>query len=159
MHAGWYRQSWKQNNHFNINKSMKTNRLISIVVIFVIAGCFSTELVAQEAIKALVKRCETMNNVDVNIVRRKNKDSKELNRSIINISFNNNEALVQEIVAAFNKDRNAADEEMENRSNGKVNNLTLRFGQTRYSFTQSNNGDASISVIEQEEFRWRGRDK
>lgn len=127
---------------------MKTNRIMVVMAILLIAGCFSTELVAQEAIKALVKRCETMNNVNISIVRNKNKDTKEVSRSITSIDFSNNDALTKEFVAAFEKERNQADQEMENRSNGKVNSLYYTFGNTTYSFSVNEDGRVSVSVIE-----------
>lgn len=134
---------------------MKTSRLFAVAILL-IAGSLSINVSAQEALKAVVKKCETMESVSINIVRNKDKGTKELTRSIINISFSNNEALVKEFVAAFNKDREQADQEIENRENGKINRLMLKFGNTRYSFSQEDTGSGSISVIENgdNEFKW-----
>ncbi|MDH6306505.1 putative membrane-anchored protein [Parabacteroides sp. PF5-5] len=126
---------------------MKTKRLI-VVAILLIAGSLSTELFAQDAIKALVQKCENMENVNVNIVRNRNKETRKVERTITSISFSNNEALVNEFIAAFNKDKEMTDQEIENRSNGKVNNIFYRFGNTSYSFTQGEEGSGSISIIE-----------
>lgn len=129
---------------------MKTNRLIAAVILLA-AGSMTMHVSAQEAIKAIIKKCESMENVNMNTVRNKDSQTKKLTRSIVNINFSNNEALAKEVIAAFNKDREAADQEMENRQNGKVNNLMLKFGDTRYSFSQGKEGHVSISVIERED--------
>lgn len=125
---------------------MKTKQLIAVLVLF-IAGGFSMDLSAQETLKALVVKCENMENVNVNIVRNKDKETKKVSRVITSISFSNNDALVKEILAAFNRDKDVADQEIENRSNGRVNNLFYRFGSTSYSFSEDGNGSGSLSVI------------
>ena len=126
---------------------MNTNRLIVVLILF-IAGCFSMELSAQEALKALVKKCENMGNVNLSIVRNKNKETKKVTQVITGISFNNNEALVKEILAAFNNDKDMADQEIEDRTNGRINSLFYSFGSTSYSFSVDENGNGSLSVID-----------
>ncbi|MDR2919154.1 MAG: DUF5024 domain-containing protein [Tannerella sp.] len=125
---------------------MKTSQLI-VVLVLLVAGCFSMDLSAQETLKALVKKCENMENVNVNIVRNKDKTTRKVSKVITSISFSNNEVLVKEILAAFNKDKDMADQEIENRSNGRVNNLFYRFGSVSYSFSEDGNGSGSLSVI------------
>lgn len=126
---------------------MKTSQLIAVLALF-IAGSFSMDLSAQETLKALVKKCENMENVNVSIVRNKDKTTRKVSQVITSISFSNNEELAKEILAAFNKDKDVADQEIENRSNGRVNNLFYRFGSTSYSFSEDGNGGGSLSVID-----------
>lgn len=126
---------------------MKTNWLIVVLILF-IAGCFSTDLSAQETLKALVKKCENMENVDLSIVRNKDEKTRKVTQVITGISFNNNEALVKEILDAFNKDKAMADQEIESKKGGKVSSLFYRFGSTSYSFSEKGTGGGSLSVIE-----------
>lgn len=127
---------------------MKTKSLL-VTAILLIAGSLSG-LSAQETLKALVKKCESMENVNVNMVRSRNKETKQLERNITTISFSNNQALVNEIVAAFEKDKDLADQEIENRSGGKVTNMFYRFGNASYSFSQNEEGGGSLSIIERD---------
>ncbi len=130
---------------------MKKKSLI-LIAIMLIAGSISTEVFAQEAIKALVKKCENMQNVNINIVRSRNKDTKKLERVVKNISFSNDKILADEFIAAFEKDREMADKEIENMSNGKLDNLFYRFGNSSYSFSyDKEGGSVSITVIERED--------
>lgn len=125
---------------------MKTSQLITVLVLF-IAGGFSMDLSAQEALKALVKKCENMENVNVSIVRNKDKTTRKVSQVMTGVSFSNNEALVKEILAAFNQDKDMADQEIEDRSNGRVKSLYYSFGSTSYSFSEDGNGGGSLSVI------------
>jgi hypothetical protein len=126
---------------------MKTRNLI-VAAILLLTGSLATDLYAQETLKALMKKCENMENVDVDVVRSRNKETKKLERVVTEISFKNNQTLVNEIIAAFEKDREMADKEIEEKSNGKIKELFYRFGDNSYSFTQRDNGGGSISVIE-----------
>ncbi|MDR1203802.1 MAG: DUF5024 domain-containing protein [Tannerellaceae bacterium] len=136
---------------------MKTRNLIAVAILL-ITGSLATDLFAQETLKALVKKCENMENVSVNVVRNRNKETREMQRAITNISFNSNQALVNEFIAAFDKDKEMADQEIENKSNGKITNIFYRFGDVSYSFTQGDNGGASISVMENNDRKKRERE-
>lgn len=129
---------------------MKAKNVI-VVAILLIAGSFSTEVFAQETLKALVKKCETMENVNINVVRNRDKETRKMKRMIVNISFNNNPALLKEFIDAFEKDKEMADQEISNSANGKITNMFYRFGNVSYSFSQNEGGGGSISVIEKEE--------
>lgn len=126
---------------------MKTNRLIAILFL-IVTGMFFMDLSAQEALKALVKRCESMKDVNVNIVKNKDKNTRKVRQVITSVSFKNNPGLVKDILDAFNKDKDMADQEIENRSNGRTNNLFYKFGSTSYSFSENEEGAGSLSVIE-----------
>ena len=126
---------------------MKTNRLF-ITVVLIITGSFFMNISAQEALKAIVKKCESMDNVNLNIVRNRDKETKKVTRVITSINFKDNEALKKEILSAFEKDRDMADKEIENRQSGRISNMFFRFGQVSYSFSESESGMFSLSVIE-----------
>ena len=128
---------------------MKTKSLI-VAAIFLVVGSFSMDMFAQDALKALVQKCENMENVNVNVVRSRNKETRKLERLVTSISFSDNQALVNEFIAAFNKDKDMADQEIENRSGGKITNVFYIFGDRSYSFSQDDDGSASITVIERE---------
>ena len=66
----------------------------------------------------------------------------------MNVEFNDNESLKKEILAAFEKDRVNADREVEDRKNGKVRELMLRFGSSSYSYSERSDKRFSFSVVE-----------
>ena len=126
---------------------MKTNRLF-ITVVLIITGSFFMNISAQEALKAIVEKCESIDNVTVSIVRDRNKETKKVTRVITSINFKDNEALKKEILSAFEKDRDMADQEIENRQSGRISHMFFRFGQSNYTFTESEDGTFSFSVLE-----------
>jgi hypothetical protein len=129
---------------------MKTRHLIAAAILL-ITGSLSADLSAQETLKALVKKCESMDNVNTSVVRNRNKQTKKLEKEIISLNFSNNQALVNEFIAAFEKDKLMADKEIEGTNNGRKT-LFYRFGDTSYSFSQLNEGSASVSVIQKDEY-------
>jgi len=126
---------------------MKTNRLF-ITVVIILVGSFFVNISAQDALKAIAKKCENMENVDISVVRTREKDTKKVNRYIMNVDFNDNESLKKEILMAFDKDRSNADHEVEGRKNGRGRELMLRFGSSTYSYSERLDGRVSFSVIE-----------
>jgi hypothetical protein len=129
---------------------MKTRHLIAVAILL-LTGSLANGLSAQETLKALVKKCQNMENVSVSVVRNKNKETKKPEQAITSISFNDNQALENEFIAAFEKDRALADQEIENKSNGRITNMFYRFGEVSYSFSHDDDGSASVSVIEKYE--------
>jgi len=126
---------------------MKTNRLI-IAVVLIITGGFFANISAQEAIKALAKKCENMDNVSVSVVRNRDKETKKVRQIITSINIKNDDALKKEILAAFEKDKEMADQEVESRENGKFSSLVYMFGKTHCSYSEDKNGNVSFSIIE-----------
>jgi hypothetical protein len=117
-----------------------------MAILWLAAG-LTAEVWAQEALRALVKKCETDNTVTMNIVKRKNK-AKELVRTIITIRIQNNEPLVKQFIEAFRKDEQEATRVIEDRQGGNLYKSFFRFeGGTTYNI-EINNGNASVSVIE-----------
>jgi len=136
---------------------MKTRNLM-IAAVFLTAGSFTMESLAQENIKALFKKCENMDVIDANIVRNKSSNSNvisitysnpisdpsrtdtrnTLNRSpqsIINMRLKYTPELEKELVAAFRKDQEKATQEVEQRKDGKVTRMLYQFDGSEYSFT------------------------
>ena len=126
---------------------MKTNRLF-ITAAIIIAGSFIVDISAQDALKAIAKKCETMDNVDISVVRNRNKETKKVDQYIMSITFEKNESLKKEILAAFDKERVNADQEIEDRKDGRVRSMMLRFGSSLYSISENPNGRVSFSVNE-----------
>jgi hypothetical protein len=126
---------------------MKTKHVI-VTAILLIAGGFSMQATAQEALNALVRKCETLDSVDTNIVRSRDKETKQLNRSITDLTIRNNEALVNEFTAAFKKEEENATQAIENKQGGKTVSFFYRFDNVDFSFSIQDKGNATVSVIE-----------
>ena len=125
---------------------MKTNRFI-ITVVLIITGSFFVNVTAQEALRAIMKKCENMENLNVNVVRNKDKETKKVTRVMINISFEKNETLKKEILSAFEKDSEMADYEMKNKRNGNTD-LNYRFGLISFSYNENRDGRVIFSSHE-----------
>jgi len=131
---------------------MKTNRLL-ITVVLIISGGFLVNLSAQKALNAVVAKMEKMDNISVNIVKDKDKDTKKVILSIMNFNFKNNESLKKEILSAFEKDKEMADRESENKEQGRRTSLLYRFGNTSFSYSEDKDGNISFSVRENSDER------
>lgn len=121
-------------------------------------GIFSIEASAQDAIKALIKKCESMETVDINIVRTRDRNTKEV-RSITTLQIESNPALVKEFQdtfqktydADFSKNKDAADQEIITRRGGKIVTLMYKYDNITYRFSVKDDGNsAEVSV-------WEGR--
>ncbi len=137
---------------------MKMRNLV-VAAVLLLTGSMAMDLMAQDAIAAVVKKCETQKDVQVQKVRSRDKDTKEVTREITNLTIVNNPSLVNELVAAFNKDKANALDESESMSNGKTTNLYCRFEKVSYSYTQNDEGNATISVIVGDNMRYFGAGK
>jgi len=127
---------------------MKRN--VGIMALLFIMSSLSMKLVAQENLNALVKKCETMSSVDVNVVSERNAQTNKLEPKVINITIKNDQALVNEFLDAFKKDKENAKQVIENKRAGKTNySFFYQFEGVAYSFNsnENNEGDASISVL------------
>ena len=127
-------------------------RIFLIAVVLFTAGSFTMEALGQENIKAMIKKCETMDVIDANIVRhypsnaqtssnrQATASSSFINspRSIINITLKYTPELEREIVVAFRKDQEKVTREVEQRKEGKVTHMLYRFEDSEYSFTIKN---------------------
>jgi len=107
-----------------------------IISLLLILSSFSMKLLAQEDLDALVKKCETMTSVDINAVRTRNAKTKELEREVISIKFNDNPALMDEFLSAFRSlKKDEAIQSTENRQGGVTLNLNYRFEDAAYLFS------------------------
>ena len=114
---------------------MKTKNVL-IAVIFLLPGIFSMESKAQENIKAVMKKIESMESVNVNVVRSRDKEG-NVTRELVSISFkaSTHSGLEQEIIDAFKKDRELASREIENRTGSKITSMRYTFGAFDYSYS------------------------
>jgi hypothetical protein len=121
-----------------------------IVAIMLLVGSFSVNLTAQETIEALVKKCESMESVNIRIVRNRDK-AKKITESVVQIIIpaQSDQALIDSFVAAFRKDREMANEEIENIEKGKLVRLFYRFDKRTYSLSIQGDGSAKVSIIDQ----------
>ena len=130
---------------------MKTGNLV-IAIVFLLAGSVTMKSLAQENIKALIKKFENMDVIDANIVRNKHSNRNTISysnsrpniqsirspQSIINYTIKYTPELEKELVAAFRKDQEKAIREVEQRKEGKVTHMLYQFDDSEYSFTVKN---------------------
>lgn len=133
---------------------MKKN--VFIIMLLFVMSIFSMELVAQENLNALVKKCETMSTVDVNVMSTKNPETKELLREIFSINIKENPSLVNEFIAAFKKDEINALKVIEDKKGGKLSSLFYQFENATYSF-QLGERDKFGFTVEKDGFAYFSR--
>lgn len=149
---------------------MKTKRIIlATALLFSVAGI--GKIKAQESINALMQRCETIDNVNVEVLYEKNPKTKKAEKNIVTITFfeKDNPKLLEDFLAAFKKDREAAYKVIENKKNGKVMpsyyryvsgttdiTYTLETGKRGFGPTSFNKGDVSITRIERFDYSDQG---
>jgi hypothetical protein len=134
---------------------MKAKQTITSCLFVLLAGLFSSCATAQDNLNALVKKCESMESVDMNIVYQKDKETKKTQQVIKSLTIENNKDLVTKFLEAFKKDKEKAYTVIENKQNGKIVPSFYRFstGNTdiSYSFSLDDDANASVSVIERPE--------
>ncbi|MDR1224630.1 MAG: DUF5024 domain-containing protein [Tannerella sp.] len=126
---------------------MKTNRLI-ITVVLIITGSFFMNLSAQEALKAVMEKIEKTEG-NKRIVYTISGEKSKRKTIMTSISFEYNEELEKEILAAFEKDKDQADRKIESKENGEIS-LRYSFGKISYSYSPKKNkkGWVSFTVME-----------
>ena len=119
------------------------SRNVVITVIFLLFGSVTVELKAQEAIQALLKKCENMESMTVSVIREKDRETGKITRDIVNVSFKSDThpTLEKEFLAAFQKDEDKADRVTKNISNGKAINMSFRFGDITYNYSYNSRTD------------------
>ena len=118
---------------------MKTNRLTILVILF-ITGSFCVNISAKEALQAIAKKCETIDNIECNIVRSRDRKTQKVTHYMMRFKFSKNEALKKEILEAFEKDKGTAIRESIQKKDGLMN-ITYFFTNGQYSFKEEENGD------------------
>lgn len=130
---------------------MKTKKTILAMAALLI-GSITMNLQAQENLNALFKKCESMDNVNMNVIYDKDRETKKAEKIIKTIGFKNNPQLVNEFLAAFNKDKEAAYKVIEEKKNGKVMPSFYRFakgkGDVSFTFSISGENEVSVTMIE-----------
>ena len=122
-----------------------------MMTLLLIMSSFSMELIAQENLDALVKKCETMTSVTTSIVRSRDPKTKKVESEIITITVCKNPTLVNEFAAAFKKDEEKATKAIERREGGQVISLFYRFENgTSYTLSQGEEECTSISIIKKQ---------
>jgi len=124
---------------------MKTNVWI-MMLLFIVSG-LSMKLVAQDNLSAMVKKCETIPSVNMNVVREKDPETNKLVIKVISITINDNQALVDEFLAAFKKDEDKVNQMVENKLEGEIS-LLYEFEKVSFSISYGKTeGYASVNVL------------
>lgn len=118
---------------------MKTKKII-LSMALLIAGVSAGELMAQEHLNALMKKCESLDNVSVEVIYNKDPKTKKPEKNVVSVTFyrQENAKLLNDFLDAFKKDREAAYRVMEKKLNGKVTPSMYRFsgaGDTDITYT------------------------
>lgn len=124
---------------------MKANYLVLIVLLCL--GSMATEVRAQENIKALMQKCESMEDVQMSRIRNKSGGGTE--KVILSLSFKNNPQLLNAFAEACKKDEENASQIIESKVNGKLVPTFYKFGKASFSLSIDKEGTgASVSWIE-----------
>lgn len=132
---------------------MKTKGVI-LAIILSLSMTSIDKLDAQENLNALMKKCENLQNVDIEVLFEKDPKTKKPTRNMTTVTFavKENPKLQDEFLEAFQKDRNAAYKVIEGKKNGKILPTFYRFaaGTTDITYTSKieKNGCFSVTRIE-----------
>lgn len=99
---------------------MGTSKILWMVLLL-LAGSVSTELLAQKHLQEVTKKCNNQKEVNRSFIQRKNKETKELERITYDFSIPGSSPLIQEIKRAFEQDRADAYQVAEEEKDGKTN--------------------------------------
>ena len=103
----------------NMN-NMKMKHVIALFL-FVAAGGFSLNASAQQSIYDLIKKCETMPDIDMSTVQdNSEQNGQRVGNTIITVTIRNNPELIRQFQAAFEREKTNASRTIENRRNGVV---------------------------------------
>lgn len=129
---------------------MKTKKII-LAAFLLVAGAASTEVFAQEHLEALVKKCEKLDNVQMQVIYNRDPNTKKLEKTIKSINFQD-EKLLNEFLDAFEKDKEKAYKMAEQKVNGRMQPSFYRFSDGKrevgYFWSVSGAHNVSLSVIE-----------
>ena len=93
-----------------------------------------------------------MDTIDMNVIYNKNRETKKTEKIIKTVTFSNNQKLLDEFVAAFEKDKDAAYKIIDDKKSGKLLPSFYRFGSGKndisYSLSVSKSGKITVSKIE-----------
>lgn len=130
---------------------MKAKKTILLCVVLLV-GCMTEGLKAQENLNALMKKCENMETIDMNVIYNKDRKTKKTEKIIKTVSFSNNPKLLDEFIAAFEKDKEAAYKIIDDKKSGKLLPSYYRFengnNNISYSLSVTKSGNVTVSKIE-----------
>ncbi len=120
----------------NVNKMkiMKTVKMLLVAMLFII-GSLTNESAAQNTLRALMKKCETIDNIDVNVVRQKNKETLKVTQIITTVQIPASDKMVDEFIAAFEKDEPSAYQVISSKKNGRIVPQYYKFNNVSFSFS------------------------
>ncbi len=98
---------------------MTTKRFLSFCL-FLLLGAVSENVWAQTALNAIMTKCESMDNVDIQKIVNKDSETRKVIQIVTDVTFQENQALVDEIVAAFNKDKEETIQQIDSKKNGRM---------------------------------------
>ena len=126
---------------------------VIVVTLLVLVG-FSSSIFAQESIKAVIKKSEQKNSVEMTYIISSDPETRALQHNITTIKISNDPALVKEFIAAFEKDKDKAYSVSGTIKNGESIPSTYKFAVGKESYISctmsisNNNADASVSYRE-----------
>jgi hypothetical protein len=106
-----------------------------IIMLLLATASVSTTIFAQDNIKAMLKKCESMEVIEASIIRNNKSLIKKPIRSTVTIKLHYTPELVAELVEAFYKDRELANSEIEQKKDGQMVSMLYKFDNSTYSFT------------------------
>lgn len=148
---------------------MKTRNLI-LMGALLLAGTWAGDLLAQTNLNALMKKCESMDKVSVDVIYDKDRKTKKPVKEVVTITFSakDNPKLLDDFMNAFRQDKEAAYKVVEKKLNGKVMPSLYRFaaGTTDISYSMDDleqkfkgneymlrNGNIRVTKIERFDFK------
>ncbi|MDR0537740.1 MAG: hypothetical protein LBH04_06855 [Tannerellaceae bacterium] len=99
------------------------------IIVFLAVGSLFADLVAQEHILSFIKKCESIESVEMDAIR----NPKENNVTLLAIRFSDNDDLLNELLAAFKADEPNANEIIERKVDGKMMPSMITFDEVCFS--------------------------
>lgn len=129
---------------------MKRSKCLALALCLLV-GSFSAQLSAQKNLEAVIQKCKSDKTVDKSIVTRKDPQTKRLEKVVSSFTIRGNNALRQEVMTAFERDKEEAYQVIQNESNGEVS-WFIRFAKanvrTSYSLNVDGDDELSLTVID-----------
>ncbi|MDR2621288.1 MAG: DUF5024 domain-containing protein [Dysgonamonadaceae bacterium] len=126
---------------------MKTKNVRLLMLCLFFPG-FSFGISAQTHLDALIKKCETLESVDMEVVKNKRRTDKDVELKTVNIRIKKDKKLVSEFLNAFKKDADNAEQTMFRKRKGsnEINYYQCRFLNQTYTIVVKEAGDANVTV-------------
>ena len=128
---------------------MKASKFYGIALALLLCG-LSTEVFAQKNLEEVVRKCKSDKSVDKSVVTKKDPATKQKRRVVSSFEVESGSPLYQEVMTAFERDKEEAYQIIENESGGNKNyfiRFTRADGNVAYSLDVGESG-LSLTVIE-----------